>query len=453
MAVRKRNESVNESEALKLEKQNDTDECSDLDTGWAWMVLVASFGTFFLIGNCMYSVGIIHSSLLERYGESVSLTSWAGALHTALMSLGGPVSSAVIDRFSCRVAIISSGILFMIGYIGTAFAGNIHVAILTCGIIAGGGAGLGYTAALVVVGFNFRRKRNLALGIAVSGIGAGLFVLAPLMQMSRDYYGPAGFFIILAAITANIITFGCMCFTSQLEKHTKKQRNIQYRYSNEKKSLICGLKPYFDALVNKPMICLYVGNFFYCLGTYLIYLHLPSYVTNKGFTDLQAAFLISLSGIVCLFGRLFTGVLASLSWVNDLFLYAGPMGIVGLATAVYPFTSQYFAGHVAYVVLLGLFFGSCYVTVTGVTLKFVDISYVASGLGAQFCFGGIGAVVGPVLAGQVVDVSGSYEISIIISSVCILLASIVSGVTVIFERKTENVLEVKLDTTEKVDMP
>ena len=81
-------------EALKDTDQNhglqdDHEELSDLDTGWAWAVLFASFGTFFLIGNSMYAVGIIHSSLLERYGQKVALTSWAGALHTALMSLGG----------------------------------------------------------------------------------------------------------------------------------------------------------------------------------------------------------------------------------------------------------------------------------------------------------------------------------------------------------------------------
>ena len=67
-------------------------EFKDLDNGWAWAVLFASFGTFFLIGNSMYAVGIIHSALLERYEESVALTSWAGALHTALMSLGGKPS-------------------------------------------------------------------------------------------------------------------------------------------------------------------------------------------------------------------------------------------------------------------------------------------------------------------------------------------------------------------------
>ena len=60
-----------------------------LDKGWSWIIMCTSFGAFFLIGVNMYGVGIMHAVLLERYRESVFLTSWAGSLQTAFMSLGG----------------------------------------------------------------------------------------------------------------------------------------------------------------------------------------------------------------------------------------------------------------------------------------------------------------------------------------------------------------------------
>lgn len=83
-----------ENEALKpSDEANKATELSpeftDLDTGWAWVIVFASFGTFCLLGTSLYSVGIIQSVLLQRYRESVSLTSWPGAINTALMSLGG----------------------------------------------------------------------------------------------------------------------------------------------------------------------------------------------------------------------------------------------------------------------------------------------------------------------------------------------------------------------------
>ena len=36
-------------------------------------------------------------------------------------------------------------------------------------LFAGFGGAAGYTAAIVVVGFNFKHKRNLAMGLAISG--------------------------------------------------------------------------------------------------------------------------------------------------------------------------------------------------------------------------------------------------------------------------------------------
>ena len=62
---------------------------SDLDKGWAWVVLVASFASFMLLGGAQYAVGIMHLALLERYKEDVSTTAWTGALQTALVSVGG----------------------------------------------------------------------------------------------------------------------------------------------------------------------------------------------------------------------------------------------------------------------------------------------------------------------------------------------------------------------------
>ncbi|WAR22070.1 MOT14-like protein, partial [Mya arenaria] len=120
--------------------ENDDDEVepqfSDLDSGWAWVVLAASFLSFALLGGSMYSVGIIHNALLERFQASVGLTSWVGALHTGILSLGGLLSTAMVDRFSCRTAIIFSGIFYTGGYLATAFVPCIEAALFTCGIVA-----------------------------------------------------------------------------------------------------------------------------------------------------------------------------------------------------------------------------------------------------------------------------------------------------------------------------
>ena len=93
-------------------------------------------------------------------------------------------------------------------------------------LISGLGGGFGYTAATVVVSYNFRARRNIAVGIAMSGVSVGLCVFAPVMQLARDTYGNRGFFIILAAIECNLITFGMLCFPSKQEIYSHVSRKL-----------------------------------------------------------------------------------------------------------------------------------------------------------------------------------------------------------------------------------
>lgn len=88
---------IEETETLNQHKRQfqDSDENVDgLDSGWAWVVLFASFGACFLIGSSVYASGIAHSTLLERYKESASVTSWAGALQSSFFSFTGKILAA-----------------------------------------------------------------------------------------------------------------------------------------------------------------------------------------------------------------------------------------------------------------------------------------------------------------------------------------------------------------------
>ena len=71
------------------EGEQKTPNFSDLDRGWAWVILLASFGSFLVIGGSVYGVGIIHIALLERYGQDITKTSWVGALHSSMINIGG----------------------------------------------------------------------------------------------------------------------------------------------------------------------------------------------------------------------------------------------------------------------------------------------------------------------------------------------------------------------------
>jgi predicted MFS family arabinose efflux permease len=165
-----------------------------------------------------------------------------------------------------------------------------------------------------VIGFNFKTKRDTAVGFALSGLGAGLFAVAPLMQLAAEHYGTTGFFIIQAAISLNIVVFGTTYFLSKLELHTQEMRSFNNASlsANAITRFRKAIKPYNKALNNKPIYLLCLGMLLNGVGIYLIYLYFPIYIVYKGFSKAQASYMLSIIGICAVIGRLLTGFVASL---------------------------------------------------------------------------------------------------------------------------------------------
>ncbi|XP_060597326.1 monocarboxylate transporter 9-like [Ruditapes philippinarum] len=143
-------------------------EFPDLDSTWSWIVMVAIFVALSVIGGTNYTVGLVHNILLEKYNETQTTTAWVGAVHTSISNLAAPLSSALIDHFSVRTAMMTGGLLYTIGFLSTAFAPNISLSVLTFGVIAGLGGASGWTASMIAPNSIFKKYRNIAQGISFS---------------------------------------------------------------------------------------------------------------------------------------------------------------------------------------------------------------------------------------------------------------------------------------------
>lgn len=67
-------------------------------------------------------------------------------------------------------------------------------------IISGLGRGLAYAPGLILVGMYFNRLRGVAVGLSTAGVGAGTFLLPPVVEMLFETYGFFGAFFILGGI-------------------------------------------------------------------------------------------------------------------------------------------------------------------------------------------------------------------------------------------------------------
>lgn len=73
-----------------LRKQNKPSKwCSDVDRGWSWMVLMATFLMFLLGNGAQFAFGVMYSSIRRYFDTSKSTTSWILLLQRGTGSVFG----------------------------------------------------------------------------------------------------------------------------------------------------------------------------------------------------------------------------------------------------------------------------------------------------------------------------------------------------------------------------
>nr|CAD7602770.1 unnamed protein product [Timema genevievae] len=177
------------------------------DGGWGWVVVASSLVISMIADGISFSFGLLYSEFLIHFDESKSKTAWIGSLFMAVPLLSGPIGSALVDKYGCRVMTIIGGIISGIGFVMSAFGESIVVMYLTFGVIAGLGLGLCYVTAVVSIAYWFDKKRTLATGLGACGTGIGTFVYAPMTQYFIEEYGWRGCILLLAGTFFNM----CVC--------------------------------------------------------------------------------------------------------------------------------------------------------------------------------------------------------------------------------------------------
>lgn len=397
------------------------------DEGWAWVVMVASFFVHCLNAGMLYGTGIIQVSLLERFHGGLAATSWPGAIYIFLMFGAGVVGSFIINHFSCRVAFIVGSVIMTSGLLASSFAESLGVIIISYGFTAGLGSGIVFTSGVVVVGLNFQKKRSVATGFASCGAGVGAFIFPPLIQVARQEYGDSGFFFLLAGMALNISVFGSLCFPSYLEVN----KNHLEKLTTSKLSLslhsLTGRQHFckvISVLWNLPFLCICLSQLSSHVGIYMMYVHIPNFAISRGSTEEQASILLAASGLMNCVSRLLVGMAGNADNISNSLLYFGTFGMLGISTVLFPLFGATYIGQLAYSVILGTYSGSCYVLLSTLTAEIVGIEFLVSAFGIAMIFTGVGTLVGPPLAGFIVDGGGTYEMSFTLAGCCILMASI-----------------------------
>ncbi|KAI1886888.1 hypothetical protein AGOR_G00200420 [Albula goreensis] len=419
------------------------------DGGWGWMIVAGCFVVTVCTRAVTRCISIFFVEFQIHFAHDYSRTAWIHSLVDCTTMLCAPLGSFIGNRLSCRIAVILGGFLASMGLVLSSFATSLEYLYLTLGVLTGVGFALCYTPAIAMVGAYFCERKALAYGIAMSGSGIGTFVLAPVVQLLIDYYSWRGALLILGGLVANLCVCGALLrpisnkdeeesgpikVGSEKPPDTSVPPGSLVSSKDREHSCFCfqSLQEYSFLLMPDFMV-LAASFLFLANGCSVPFVYLVPYALSMGVSHQQAAFLMSILGVIDIVGNITFGWLTDRRCLKKYrnVCYMVAVGMEGLCCLFIPILRS-FPLLVPFSVLYGYFDGAYVALIPVVTSDVVGNTYLSSALGVVYFLHAIPYLISPPIGGWLVDQTGSYMATFFLSGFSLISSSLLlSAVTVI----------------------
>ena len=390
------------------------------DIFYGWVVVTCVFVVLFLCFGVAYSFAAFFTVFQEEFGagrSGVSLVfSLASFLFFGLGALTGPMS----DRWGAKRVVALGMVLTGVGLLIAAQATEHWQLYLFYGLSVGLGVGFTYVPAIGAVQRWFIRKRGLASGFAVSGIGAGTLVVPPAAVALLTVTDWRGAYMVMGAVTLILGLIAAKFIENSPHDRGLFPDGEKLDPSVETKPVAVGGASVKEALRSGPFWALYTASLMAAVGIFMPFVHLTPYAQDYGHSEGFAVFLVSLVGVGSIAGRFAMGGVAD-SWGRKPSLTVAFAGI-GVLLLVWSLSSAAWA-LVTFALLFGVFYGGFVALIPALTVDYFGGRNAGGIIGFLYTNAAIGSLLGPPMAGLAFDMGQGYGVPLSIAGGLGLLAA------------------------------
>ncbi|MBP2642047.1 MAG: NarK [Firmicutes bacterium] len=170
-----------------------------------WLILAGAVLINMCVGSS-YAWSVYQKPLMAMFNWSTHEVSMAFTIFFALVPIAMITGGKIQDRHGPKKVILTGGVLFSSGMIGTGFTDSLNFLYLTYGVLGGLGQGTIVACTIANTVKFFPDKRGFASGFVVSGFAFGAVVSAPVSSALIAAYGVLMTFKILGCVYLLIIT-------------------------------------------------------------------------------------------------------------------------------------------------------------------------------------------------------------------------------------------------------
>ena len=362
----------------------------------AWVVVWATFVCLAIIFGVSFSFAAFFENFAKEFAAQRADVSWIFGLCGLVYFVLGAGGGMLADRWGPRMVCMTGMVFIAMGLFLTSLAQSLATVYLSYGLLVGLGIAFVYTPSIACVQPWFNKRRGLASGIASAGVGAGTLVLPVVVSYLlievnwREALQMMSAGVLLIGLTAGFLL--------------KRAPNLSGNTSGPLPGLT------LSATLKTPSFkWLYMGTLLGAPVMFVPFAHISAAARDAGVPDAQAVGLVGLIGIGSLVGRFAIGWLADrMGRIRTLMLMQGLMGLSYLvwAGAQDPWMFAVFA------LWFGLSYGSIVSLLPAICMDLFGGRAVSAIIGTLYTGAALGNLLGPVLAGQVFDMTQSYALVI-----------------------------------------
>jgi MFS transporter, OFA family, oxalate/formate antiporter len=389
----------------------------------AWKVLIAGLCINLTIG-VLYSWSVIKKALLEKWGWSNSDAALPYTTAIVVWAIALLYAGRLQDKIGPRKIVTVGVILGSLGLILSGFIQHKIPLAITFGVIAGTGIGFAYSSVTPpVLKWFHPSKKGMVAGIVVSGMGVASIYIAPLTTALLNKYSISGTFIWLG-IFMLVVGFPLAQLINNPPAGYIPAEPTKPIRINAPKSSAYNIE-WKEMLKTRQFYFLWIMFAFASSAGLMIIGNIATIAKSQAAME-KGFYLVAVLAIFNACGRLAAG------WLSDRIGRMPTFMIVfilqGINMIMFASYNTSFSMTIG-TALAGIGYGALLALFPSTIADFYGVKNFGGNYGVLYTAWGVSGTIGPIIAGVVVDRTGTYEQAYIISAILLGIAFILALLT------------------------
>lgn len=367
------------------------------------------------------SMGFFMAPISDQFGYGREVFAFSLALQNLWWGLAQPFAGALSDRFGTLKTVLCGALLYALGLYVTANADGATALHIGSGFLMG--MGISATGFGVVLPAMARmvapEKRAFALGLGSAAGSAGQLLVVPIAQAFLSSYGWSVALLLLAGCALLMVIFAL-----PLSRGDSSHSNAASQSSQTVREALkeAGAYSHYWLLVSGFFVCGFQLAF--------ITVHMPAFLSDKGFMPNVAVMSLALIGLFNIIGCLFSGSWSGKYSKKYLLTYIYALRAVAItAFMLWPIsiTSVYI-----FAIVTGVLWLATVPPTSGLVGQMFGLKHMGMLYGIVFLSHQIGSFCGVWMGGYLYDTTGSYDV---VWWAAAIMALITAGIHVFIDER------------------